>query len=117
MLVGPRDDLATRRPLGHRVCEASVTPHPAVLVVENVDRADEVSLDALRFLVRCMERLPALRPHLPRRRLSHGHPGCAAGRLDPAQVYEVTSGNMMTDEGQDRVPDIVFRLNQYIRPG
>ena len=59
-LVGPRDDLATRRPLGHRVYEASVTPHPAVLVVENVDRADEASLDALRFLVRCMERLPAL---------------------------------------------------------
>ncbi|MFI7400688.1 ATP-binding protein [Streptomyces sp. NPDC049541] len=151
VLVGQCDDLATRRPLGpfrdlvgsvgaelaravteggdrHRVYEAlhgelAVTPHPAVLVVEDVHWADEASLDALRFLVRRMERLPALLVLTYRDdELSRGHPLrhllgqvsraprvhrlplarlsldavrtlSAAGRLDPAQVYEVTSGN------------------------
>ncbi|ALV37276.1 AAA family ATPase [Streptomyces sp. CdTB01] len=151
MLVGQCDDLATRRPLGpfrdlvgsvgadlaravteggdrHRVYEAlhaelAMTPHPALLVVEDVHWADEASLDALRFLVRRMDRLPALlvltyrddelhrghplrhllgqvsrapRVHrLPLARLSLGAVTelGAAGRLDPAQVYQVTSGN------------------------
>lgn len=151
MLVGQCDDLATRRPLGpfrdlvgsvgadlaravteggdrHRVYEAlhaelAMTPHPAVLVVEDVHWADEASLDALRFLVRRMDRLPALLVLTYRDdELHRGHPlrhllgqvsraprvhrlplarlsldavtelG-AAGRLDPAQVYQVTSGN------------------------
>ncbi|MFD7819290.1 ATP-binding protein [Streptomyces sp. NPDC059785] len=151
VLLGECDDLATRRPLGpfrdlvdgvgaqlvralteggdrHRVHDALRTelsrpPRPAVLVVEDVHWADEASLDALRFLVRRMERLPAVlvltyrddeldREHpllhllgqvsraervhrLPLsplsetavRRLS------AAGGLDAAQVYKVTSGN------------------------
>ncbi|MET7453096.1 AAA family ATPase [Streptomyces sp. NPDC005574] len=88
MLVGECDDLATRRPLGpfrdlvgsvgtelaravteggdrNRVYaalheELARTPHPAVLVVEDAHWADEASLDALRFLVRRIERLPAL---------------------------------------------------------
>ncbi|WP_280878764.1 ATP-binding protein [Streptomyces pseudovenezuelae] len=151
VLVGQCDDLATSRPLGpfrdlvgsvgaelaravtdggdrHRVYEAlhaelAGTPHPAVLVVEDVHWADEASLDALRFLVRRMERLPALLVLTYRDdELSRGHPLrhllgqvsraprahrlplarlslaavrtlSAAGRLDPAQVYEVTSGN------------------------
>ncbi|WP_405623438.1 ATP-binding protein [Streptomyces sp. NBC_01396] len=151
VLVGQCDDLATRRPLGpfrdlvgsvgaelaravteggdrHRVYEAlhgelAVTPHPAVLVVEDVHWADEASLDALRFLVRRMEQLPALLVLTYRDdELSRGHPLrhllgqvsraprvhrlplarlsleavrtlSAAGGLDPAQVYEVTSGN------------------------
>ncbi|WLW57100.1 helix-turn-helix transcriptional regulator [Streptomyces sp. YU58] len=151
ILVGQCDDLATRRPLGpfrdlvgrvgvglaravtaggdrHRVHEAlleelAVTPHPAVLVVEDVHWADEASLDALRFLVRRMERLPALLVLTYRDdELSRGHPLrhllgqisraprvhrlplarlsldavrtlSTPGGLDPAQVYEVTSGN------------------------
>ena len=151
ILVGQCDDLATRRPLGpfrdlvgsvgaelaravteggdrHRVYEAlhgelAVTPHPAVLVVEDVHWADEASLDALRFLVRRMERLPALLVLTYRDdELSRGHPLrhllgqvsraprvhrlplarlsldavrklSATGRLDPRQVYAVTSGN------------------------
>ncbi|MGW0758211.1 helix-turn-helix transcriptional regulator [Streptomyces sp. NPDC002814] len=151
VLVGQCDDLATRRPLGpfrdligsigaelaqavmegvdrHRVYEAlqgelAGVPHPAVLVVEDVHWADEASLDALRFLVRRMERLPALlvltyrddelsREHplrhllgqvsradrvhrLPLARLSRDavRTLSAASRLDPAQVYDVTSGN------------------------
>jgi ATP/maltotriose-dependent transcriptional regulator MalT len=152
ILVGQCDDLATRRPLGpfrdlvgrvgaglaravtaggdrHRVHEAlleelAVTPHPAVLVVEDVHWADEASLDALRFLVRRMERLPALLVLTYRDdELSRGHPlrhllgqvsraprvhrlplarlsldavrvlSASSGGPDPAQVYEVTSGN------------------------
>ncbi|MFD3839424.1 helix-turn-helix transcriptional regulator [Streptomyces sp. NPDC058642] len=151
VLVGQCDDLATRRPLGpfrdlvgsvgadlaravmeggdrHRVYEAlhgelAGTPHPAVLVVEDVHWADEASLDALRFLVRRMEQLPALlvltyrddelsRDHplrhllgqvsrtprvhrLPLARLSLDavRTLSASRRLDAAQVYEVTSGN------------------------
>ncbi|WP_328441897.1 AAA family ATPase [Streptomyces sp. NBC_00444] len=151
VLVGQCDDLATRRPLGpfrdligsigaelaqavmegvdrHRVYEAlqgelAGVPHPAVLVVEDVHWADEASLDALRFLVRRMERLPALlvltyrddelsREHplrhllgqvsradrvhrLPLARLSRDavRTLSAASHLDPAQVYDVTSGN------------------------
>ncbi|MHC3467846.1 ATP-binding protein [Streptomyces sp. 7R007] len=151
ILVGQCDDLATRRPLGpfrdlvgsvgadlaravtdggdrHRVhdalhAELALAPHPAVLVVEDVHWADEASLDALRFLVRRMERLPALLVLTYRDdELDRGHPLrqllgqvsraprvhrlslarlsldavrtlSAAGRLDPAQVYEVTSGN------------------------
>ena len=151
VLVGECDDLATRRPLGpfrdlvgsvgaelaravteggdrHRVYEAlqgelAGTPHPAVLVVEDVHWADEASLDALRFLVRRIERLPALLVLTYRDdEVSSGHPLrhllgqvsrvrrvhrlplarlslaavrtlSAAGRLDPAQVYAVTSGN------------------------
>lgn len=151
ILVGQCDDLATRRPLGpfrdlvgsvgtelaravtdggdrQRVYEAlrgelAVTSHPAVLVVEDVHWADEASLDALRFLVRRMERLPALLVLTYRDdELSRGHPLrhllgqvsraprvhrlplarlsldavrtlSGAGRLDPAEVYEVTSGN------------------------
>ncbi|WP_413760189.1 ATP-binding protein [Streptomyces sp. MMBL 11-3] len=103
--------------------ELVAAPHPAVLVVEDVHWADEATLDALRFLVHRVERLPAVlvltyrddeldrrhplrhllgqvsraeRVHrlpLPRlspdavRRLS------AVSRLDPAEVYAVTSGN------------------------
>ncbi|WP_306319517.1 MULTISPECIES: AAA family ATPase [unclassified Streptomyces] len=151
LLVGHCDDLATGRPLGplrdlvgsvgtglaravreaddrHRVYEAlhaelSCAPHPAVLVVEDVHWADEASLDALRYLVRRMERLPAVlvltyrddeldrghplrqllgqisgapRVHrLPLSPLSRGAVGglCAKAGLDPAQVYAVTSGN------------------------
>lgn len=151
VLVGQCDDLATRRPLGpfrdlvgsvgadlaravmeggdrHRVYEAlhaelAAAPHPAVLVVEDVHWADEASLDALRFLVRRMEGLPALlvltyrddelsREHplrhllgqvsrtsrvhrLPLARLSLDAVRAlsASRRLDAAQVYEVTSGN------------------------
>lgn len=151
ILVGQCDDLATRRPLGpfrdlvgsvgadlaravlegadrHRVYEAlhaelAATPHPAVLVVEDVHWADEASLDALRFLVRRMEALPALLVLTYRDdELSRGHPLrhllgqvsrtprvhrlplarlsldavrllSASPTLDPAQVYEVTSGN------------------------
>ncbi|MDN3025811.1 LuxR family transcriptional regulator [Streptomyces sp. S.PB5] len=151
VLVGQCDDLATRRPLGpfrdlvgsvgadlaravmeggdrHRVYEAlhgelAGTPHPAVLVVEDVHWADEASLDALRFLVRRMEQLPALLVLTYRDdELNRGHPLrhllgqvsrtprvhrlplarlsldavrtlSASRRLDPAQVYEVTSGN------------------------
>lgn len=150
VLVGQCDDLATGRPLGpfrdligsvgaelaravmeggdrHRVYEAlhgelAGTPHPAVLVVEDVHWADEASLDALRFLVRRMERLPALLVLTYRDdELSRGHPlrhllgqvsraprvhrlplarlsldavrTLSAGRADPAQVYAVTSGN------------------------
>lgn len=151
ILLGQCDDLATRRPLGpfrdligsvgaelaqavveggdrHRVYEAlqeelAGIPHPAVLVVEDVHWADEASLDALRFLVRRMEQLPAVlvltyrddelsREHplrhllgqvsradrvhrLPLARLSKSavHTLSSASRLDPAQVYEVTSGN------------------------
>ncbi|MFJ1970144.1 ATP-binding protein [Streptomyces sp. NPDC087903] len=153
VLVGECDDLATRRPLGpfrdlvgsvgselaravmeggdrNRVYEALLdelarTPHPAVLVVEDVHWADEASLDALRFLVRRIERLPALLVLTYRDdEVSSGHPLrhllgqvsraqrvhrlplarlslaavrtlSEAGRLDldPAQVYQVTSGN------------------------
>ncbi|MEU0437946.1 AAA family ATPase [Streptomyces sp. NPDC006290] len=151
LLVGACDDLTTRRPLGpfrdlvggvgadlaralteggdrHRVYDAlraelRCAPHPVVLVVEDVHWADEASLDALRFLVRRVERLPAVlvltyrddeldREHplrhllgqvsraervhrLPLERLSAAavHRLSAAGGLDPAQVYEVTSGN------------------------
>ncbi|WP_030661169.1 ATP-binding protein [Streptomyces cellulosae] len=151
ILVGTCDDLDTRRPLGpfrdlvgsvgselaravlaggdrYRVHEALHTelagaPHPAVLVVEDVHWADEASLDALRFLVRRIERLPALLVLTYRDdELSTGHPLrhllgqvsraprmhrmplarlsldavralSATGRLDAAHVYEVTSGN------------------------
>ncbi|MGW7613782.1 ATP-binding protein [Streptomyces sp. NPDC054766] len=151
LLVGACDDLTTRRPLGpfrdlvgsvgadlaralteggdrHGVYDAlraelRCAPHPVVLVVEDVHWADEASLDALRFLVRRVERLPAVlvltyrddeldREHplrhllgqvsraervhrLPLERLSAAavHRMSAAGGLDPAQVYEVTSGN------------------------
>ncbi|MFF4274394.1 helix-turn-helix transcriptional regulator [Streptomyces sp. NPDC001536] len=151
VLVGQCDDLATGRPLGpfrdlvgsvgaqlaravmeggdrHRVYEAlhgelSGAPHPVVLVVEDVHWADEASLDALRFLVRRMEQLPALLVLTYRDdELSRGHPLrhllgqvsrtprvhrlplarlsldavrtlSASRRLDAAQVYEVTSGN------------------------
>lgn len=153
VLVGECDDLATRRPLGpfrdlvgsvgselaravmeggdrNRVYEALLdelarTPHPAVLVVEDVHWADEASLDALRFLVRRIERLPALLVLTYRDdEVSSGHPLrhllgqvsraqrvhrlplarlslaavrtlSEAGRLDldPAKVYQVTSGN------------------------
>ncbi|MBO0517955.1 AAA family ATPase, partial [Streptomyces beijiangensis] len=40
--------------------EMSAPPHPVVLVVEDVHWADEASLDALRFLVRRVDRLPAV---------------------------------------------------------
>jgi DNA-binding CsgD family transcriptional regulator/tetratricopeptide (TPR) repeat protein len=146
VLVGECDDLATRRPLGpfrdligsvgaaladavtqggdrHRVHEALLEElRGAVLVVEDVHWADEASLDALRFLVRRMERLPALlvltyrddelsREHplrqllgqvsraprvhrLPLARLSlDAVRTLSAGRVDPAQVYAVTNGN------------------------
>ncbi|MEU6357457.1 AAA family ATPase [Streptomyces sp. NPDC047072] len=150
VLVGQCDDLATRRPLGpfrdligsvgtalaeavmeggdrHRVHEALLKelralPHPAVLVVEDVHWADEASLDALRFLVRRVEKLPTLlvltyrddelsREHplrhllgqvsraprvhrLPLARLSlDAVRTLSAGRADPAQVYAVTGGN------------------------
>ncbi|MGQ4386910.1 ATP-binding protein [Streptomyces sp. SAS_270] len=151
VLLGECDDLATRRPLGpfrdlvgsvgtelaralteggdrHRVYDAlraelNRAPHPAVLVVEDVHWADEASLDALRFLVRRVERLPAVlvltyrddelsREHplhhllgmvsraerVHRFPLSRLSPDAvrslsAASRLDPDQVYEVTSGN------------------------
>ncbi|MEV0318279.1 ATP-binding protein [Streptomyces sp. NPDC050658] len=151
VLVGQCDDLATRRPLGpfrdlagsvgaelaravaeggdrHRVYEAlraelSDPARPAVLVVEDVHWADEASLDALRFLVRRVGRLPAVlvltyrddelgRAHplrdllgqasraarvhrVPLPRLSrHAVRALSArSRLDPAQVYAVTSGN------------------------
>ncbi|MFF1692126.1 AAA family ATPase [Streptomyces sp. NPDC058257] len=151
VLVGQCDDLATRRPLGpfrdlvgsvgaelaqavteggdrHRVYDAlraelGETPHPTVLVVEDVHWADEASLDALRFLVRRMDRMPAVlvltyrddelsREHplrhllgqvsraarvhrVPLSRLSRNavRTLSAPSRLDPAQVYAVTSGN------------------------
>ncbi|MFD4526185.1 AAA family ATPase [Streptomyces sp. NPDC058470] len=151
VLLGECDDLTTRRPLGpfrdlvgsvgpelarvltvggdrHLVYDAlraelRRAPHPAVLVVEDVHWADEASLDALRFLVRRVERLPAVlvltyrddelgREHplrhllgqvsraervhrLPLSRLSPGAVRrlSAASELDPVQVYEVTSGN------------------------
>ncbi|MFF4054531.1 ATP-binding protein [Streptomyces sp. NPDC001668] len=146
ILVGECDDLATRRPLGpfrdligsvggalagavteggdrHRVHEALLEElRGAVLVVEDVHWADEASLDALRFLVRRAERLPALlvltyrddelsREHplrqllgqvsraprvhrLPLARLSlDAVRTLSAGRADPAQVYAVTNGN------------------------
>ncbi|GLP64446.1 LuxR family transcriptional regulator [Streptomyces sp. TUS-ST3] len=146
ILVGECDDLATRRPLGpfrdligsvggelagavteggdrHRVHEALLEElRGAVLVVEDVHWADEASLDALRFLVRRADRLPALlvltyrddelsREHplrhllgqvsraprvhrLPLARLSlDAVRTLSAGRVDPAQVYAVTNGN------------------------
>ncbi|MET9894620.1 AAA family ATPase [Streptomyces sp. NPDC006465] len=151
VLLGECDDLATRRPLGpfrdlvggvgaelaralteggdrHRVYDAlraelRTAPHPVVLVVEDVHWADEASLDALRFLVRRVERLPAVlvltyrddeldREHplrhllgqvsraervhrLPLERLSAAavHRLSEASELDPAEVYDVTSGN------------------------
>ncbi|MFI6932559.1 ATP-binding protein [Streptomyces sp. NPDC050287] len=151
ILVGACDDLDTRRPLGpfrdlvgsvgselaravleggdrYRVHEALHTelagaPHPAVLVIEDVHWADEASLDALRFLVRRIERLPALLVLTYRDdELSTGHPLrhllgqvsraarmhrmplarlsldavrtlSATGRLDAAHVHQVTSGN------------------------
>ncbi|MDQ1034289.1 putative ATPase [Streptomyces sp. V3I8] len=40
--------------------ELVAAPHPAVLVVEDVHGADVASLDALRFLVHRVERLPAV---------------------------------------------------------
>ncbi|MFI0239910.1 ATP-binding protein [Streptomyces sp. NPDC016845] len=150
-LVGQCDDLATGRPLGplrdlvgsvgtelaralrdagdrHRVHEAlraelAGAPHPAVLVVEDVHWADEASLDALRYLVRRVEKLPAVLVLTYRDdQLGRGHPlrqllglvsGAArvhrlplaplspdavrvlsaAAELDPAHVYTVTSGN------------------------
>ncbi|WP_394428405.1 ATP-binding protein [Streptomyces sp. SGAir0957] len=150
-LVGQCDDLATGRPLGplrdlvgsvgaelaralrdasdrHRVHEAlraelAGAPHPAVLVVEDVHWADEASLDALRYLVRRVEKLPAVLVLTYRDdQLGRGHPlrqllglvsGAArvhrlplaplspdavrvlsaAADLDPAHVYTVTSGN------------------------
>ncbi|WP_419997961.1 ATP-binding protein [Streptomyces boninensis] len=103
--------------------ELSAPPHPAVLVVEDVHWADEATLDALRYLVRRMPQLPALlvltyrddelgREHplrhllgqipradrlhrLPLPRLSEAAVRTlgAGSRLDPAEVYAVTSGN------------------------
>ncbi|MFJ9246775.1 ATP-binding protein [Streptomyces sp. NPDC101776] len=103
--------------------ELAGIPRPTVLVVEDVHWADEASLDALRFLVRRMAQLPAVlvltyrddelsREHplrhllgqasradrvhrLPLARLSKSavRTLSSASRLDPAQVYEVTSGN------------------------
>lgn len=103
--------------------ELAGIPHPAVLVVEDVHWADEASLDALRFLVRRMAQLPAVlvltyrddelsREHplrhllgqvsradrvhrLPLARLSKSAVRTlgSASRLDPSEVYEVTSGN------------------------
>ncbi|MFJ4835891.1 AAA family ATPase [Streptomyces sp. NPDC088747] len=151
VLLGECDDLTTRRPLGpfrdlaasvgpelagvlpeggdrHLVYDAlraelSRAPHPAVLVVEDVHWADEASLDVLRFLVRRVERLPAVlvltyrddelgREHplrhllgqvsraervhrLPLSRLSPDAVRrlSATSDLDPARVYQVTSGN------------------------
>lgn len=151
VLVGQCDDLATRRPLGpfrdligsvraelaqavteggdrHRVYDALLAElaepsRPVVLVVEDVHWADEASLDALRFLVRRVDRLPAVlvltyrddelgrghplrhllgqvsraaRVHrIPLPRLSRGAVRTLSGAsdLDPAQVYAVTSGN------------------------
>ncbi|MEU9187450.1 AAA family ATPase [Streptomyces sp. NPDC048484] len=151
VLVGECDDLATRRPLGPfrdlvggvgaelaraltaggdrpRVYDALraelvAAPHPAVLVIEDVHWADEASLDALRFLVHRVERLPAVlvltyrddeldrrhplhhllgqvsraeRVHrLPLSRLSPAavRSLSAVSGLDPAEVYAVTSGN------------------------
>ncbi|MFG2500931.1 helix-turn-helix transcriptional regulator [Streptomyces sp. NPDC048441] len=151
VLVGQCDDLATRRPLGpfrdlvgsvraeleravteggdrHRVYDAlraelAEPPQPVVLVVEDVHWADEASLDALRFLVRRVDRLPAVlvltyrddelgREHplrdllgqvsraarvhrIPLSRLSRDAVRALSGAsgLDPAQVYAVTSGN------------------------
>nr|WP_214661203.1 LuxR family transcriptional regulator [Streptomyces polyasparticus] len=112
----------------HRVYDAlrselTTAPLPVVLAVEDVHWADEASLDALRFLVRRVERLPALlvltyrddelgREHplrqllgqasradrvlrLPLPRLSREAVArmSEAEGLDPFQVYEVTSGN------------------------
>ncbi|MFI6340181.1 AAA family ATPase [Streptomyces sp. NPDC050535] len=151
VLLGECDDLTTRRPLGpfrdlvasvgpelagvlpeggdrHLMYDAlraelSRAPHPAVLVVEDVHWADEASLDVLRFLVRRVERLPAVlvltyrddelgREHplrhllgqvsraervhrLPLSRLSPDAVRrlSATSELDPARVYQVTSGN------------------------
>ncbi|MFI6873923.1 AAA family ATPase [Streptomyces sp. NPDC050400] len=151
LLVGHCDDLTTGRPLGplrdlvgrigtelaravrdagdrQRVYEAlhaelARAPHPTVLVVEDVHWADDASLDALRYLVRRVERLPAVVVLTYRDdELSRGHPlrqllGQVSGAarvhrlplarlsrdavttlsetasLDPAQVYAVTSGN------------------------
>ncbi|MFG2652172.1 ATP-binding protein [Streptomyces sp. NPDC048436] len=151
VLVGQCDDLATRRPLGpfrdlvgsvrdelaravteggdrQRVYDAlraefAGPAQPAVLVVEDVHWADEASLDALRFLVRRVDRMPmvlvltyrddeltrehplrhllgqvsrAARVHrvpLPRLSRDAVRTLSAAGRLDPAQVYAATSGN------------------------
>ncbi|MEU4999934.1 AAA family ATPase [Streptomyces sp. NPDC021622] len=151
VLVGQCDDLATRRPLGpfrdlagsvgpdlaravaeggdrHRVYEAlwaelTDGPRTVVLVVEDVHWADEASLDALRFLVRRVDRLPAVlvltyrddeldREHplrdllgqvsraarvhrvpLPRLSRAAVRELSAPSGLDPAQVYAVTSGN------------------------
>ncbi|MEV0093993.1 AAA family ATPase [Streptomyces sp. NPDC050738] len=103
--------------------ELTAAPHPVVLVVEDVHWADEASLDALRFLVRRVDRLPAVlvltyrddelgREHplrhllgqvsrldrvhrLPLSRLSREavRTLSAAGPADAAQVYEATSGN------------------------
>lgn len=151
VLVGQCDDLATRRPLGpfrdlvgsvraelaqavteggdrHRVYDAlraelGDPPHPTVLVVEDVHWADEASLDALRFLVRRVDRMPAVlvltfrddelsREHplrhllgqvsraarvhrvpLPRLSRDAVRTLSAVSGLDPAQVYAATSGN------------------------
>ncbi|WP_428956810.1 ATP-binding protein [Streptomyces sp. cg35] len=151
LLVGYCDDLATGRPLGplrdlaggvgaelaralrdagdrYRVHEALYAelaggPRPAVLVVEDVHWADEASLDALRYLVRRVDGLPAAivltyrddqvgrghplrqllgllsgvaRVHrLPLAPLSPGAVRAlsATADLDAAQVYAVTSGN------------------------
>ncbi|MEV6104350.1 AAA family ATPase [Streptomyces sp. NPDC051940] len=151
MLLGHCDDLTTRRPLGPlrdligsvggaltraltdsgdrpAVYEAlraelSAAPRPAVLVVEDVHWADEATRDALWFLVRRIDRLPAvlvltyrddeLGPEHPLRHLlaqaaradrAHRLPLArltpAAVRtlgegsgLDPQRVYDVTSGN------------------------
>ncbi|GAA1369584.1 helix-turn-helix transcriptional regulator [Streptomyces beijiangensis] len=103
--------------------EMTAPPHPVVLVVEDVHWADEASLDALRFLVRRVDRLPAVlvltyrddelgREHplrhllgqvsgvdrvhrLPLSRLSREavRTMSAAGPVDAAEVYEATSGN------------------------
>ena len=102
MLVGYCDDLATPRPLGpfrdlvggvgtelsravldgsdrDRVlaalrAELTWSEHPAVLVIEDIHWADDATLDALRYLIRRISGLPAVRsPSMscwPRRRAS-----------------------------------------------
>jgi len=150
LLVGYCDDLATPRVLGplrdligsvgKRLTQALESgdrgavidalraeldwpDHPTVLVVEDVHWADEATLDVLRFLVRRIERLPAVLVLTYRdEELTRDHPmqqllGLASGArrarrlrlarlspeavrhlgahtgMDPEHVFAVTSGN------------------------